>query len=335
MGSSAKKRKDKKKDFQKPKLKVGKARAKPANFTDTSFRSRSIVLNQQSITTKAPTPAAQFSHHLSLLSSKSDQQRKESLSYLTGVIKEKPLSLPQPTSIIFPKALPLILDRSDGVRAQLLKLLLELPANQVEDQVEQIQLYVRGGLTHIAMQIRLSTADMLTWALGRCGDAMVSCAGGWVKTLKSLMLMQGWSLDSGRAALGWTKTQLGQTDFQKKVMAQGRLAMAAFLKAGLYNPATTSILIPTAWEFPLTHTSQHMIPKKSNPFGHLNLFGPSRDEDSGMYEDREDRQRIFHKLFEGPLSEGLREAKSEGGAMGRSAAEIGAIVKEGMKDFVE
>ncbi|KAL8966277.1 MAG: hypothetical protein Q9183_003442 [Haloplaca sp. 2 TL-2023] len=335
MGSSAKKRKDKKKDFQKPKLKVGKARAKPANFTDTSFRSKSIVLNQQSITTRAPTPAAQFSHHLSLLSSKTDQQRKESLSFLTGVIKEKPLSLPQPASVIFPKVLPLILDRSDGVRAQLLKLLHELPANQVEDQVDQIHLYVRGGLTHIAIQIRISTADMLIWALGCCGDAMVSCAGGWVKTLRSLMLMQGWSLDPDKASLGWTKTQLGQTDFQKKVMAQGRLALADFLKAGLYNLASTSVLSPTTWRFPLTHTAQHMIPKKSNPFGHLNLFGPPRDEDSGMYEDREDRQRIFHKLFEDPMTDGLREAKSEGGAMGRSAAEIGAIIKEGMKDFVE
>ena len=40
MGSSAKKRKDKKKDFQKPKLKVGKARPKPINSTDTSFNAK-------------------------------------------------------------------------------------------------------------------------------------------------------------------------------------------------------------------------------------------------------------------------------------------------------
>jgi pre-rRNA-processing protein IPI1 len=40
MGSSTKKKKEKKKDFQKPKLKVGKTKAKPANFTDTSFKSK-------------------------------------------------------------------------------------------------------------------------------------------------------------------------------------------------------------------------------------------------------------------------------------------------------
>lgn len=57
MGSSAKKEKEKKKDFQvshasclhqsitnsaqKTKLKVGKTKAKPDNFTDTSFRAKS------------------------------------------------------------------------------------------------------------------------------------------------------------------------------------------------------------------------------------------------------------------------------------------------------
>jgi hypothetical protein len=40
MGASKRKKKEKKKDFQKTKLKVGQAKPKPANFTDTSFLSR-------------------------------------------------------------------------------------------------------------------------------------------------------------------------------------------------------------------------------------------------------------------------------------------------------
>ena len=43
MGSSARKKKEKKKDFQKAKLKVGKERPKGTNFTDTSFRSKGIL----------------------------------------------------------------------------------------------------------------------------------------------------------------------------------------------------------------------------------------------------------------------------------------------------
>lgn len=42
MGTSAKRKKEKKKDFQKPKLKVGKAKPKAANFTDTSFQAKSM-----------------------------------------------------------------------------------------------------------------------------------------------------------------------------------------------------------------------------------------------------------------------------------------------------
>lgn len=44
MGSSDKKKKEKKKDFQKAKLKVGKAKQKAANFTDTSFRAKGIIV---------------------------------------------------------------------------------------------------------------------------------------------------------------------------------------------------------------------------------------------------------------------------------------------------
>ncbi|KAL4794904.1 hypothetical protein BDV19DRAFT_364112 [Aspergillus venezuelensis] len=40
MGASAKRKKEKQKDFVKPKLKVGKAKGKPENFTDTSFKSK-------------------------------------------------------------------------------------------------------------------------------------------------------------------------------------------------------------------------------------------------------------------------------------------------------
>lgn len=40
MGSSSKKKKEKQKDFQKPKLKVGKAKPKADNFTDTSFKAK-------------------------------------------------------------------------------------------------------------------------------------------------------------------------------------------------------------------------------------------------------------------------------------------------------
>ncbi|KZZ96372.1 hypothetical protein AAP_01145 [Ascosphaera apis ARSEF 7405] len=76
MGSSQKRKNEKKKDFQKQKLKVGKTKPKPSNYTDTSFKAKSIVLNQQSLSTSAPSFNAQFAHSVSLLGSKSDTQRQ-------------------------------------------------------------------------------------------------------------------------------------------------------------------------------------------------------------------------------------------------------------------
>ena len=70
MGSSAKKKKEKAKDFQKAKLKVGKARPKNTNATDTTFAAKSIVLKQQSLDESKREAGPLFNHNLSLLSSK-------------------------------------------------------------------------------------------------------------------------------------------------------------------------------------------------------------------------------------------------------------------------
>ncbi|KAJ3498984.1 hypothetical protein NLG97_g689 [Lecanicillium saksenae] len=91
MGSSMKKKKEKAKDFQKTKLKVGKTKAKASNFTDTSFKSKAIVMGHQSLSTEAPDVVQQFKHNLSLASSsRSDKQRKDALAYLTSQLALEP-----------------------------------------------------------------------------------------------------------------------------------------------------------------------------------------------------------------------------------------------------
>jgi pre-rRNA-processing protein IPI1 len=66
-----------------------------------------------------------------------------------------------------------------------------------------------------------------------------------------------------------------------------------------------------------------MLPRKSNPFGYLNLFGAARDVESEMYEDAEDRAEVFDNLgLKHAFSKGLKEAKKEGGEAGRAAAQV-------------
>ncbi|KAL8784119.1 MAG: hypothetical protein Q9213_004178 [Squamulea squamosa] len=337
MGSSAKKKKDKKKDFQKPKLKVGKARPKPANFTDTSFRSKAIVLNQQSITTTAPSLTTQFSHHVSLLTSRTDSQRRDSLSYLTTAIATRPTNAPlqQPVSVLLPKLLPLTLDISNGVRTQLLRLLRALPPNDVEDYIGQIVLWIRAGITNLAADIRSSTMDLLAWALECAGNALVSCAGGWVKTLKALIIMQGWPLESTKQAWSSTKTTFGKPGSDSKALAKSLNTMASFLEAGLHEHGYHQKGPSTAWGWPLNNVEQHMISRRSNCFAYLNLFGPPPDEDSQIYEDRSDRQRVFANKFQKALERGLEAVKQEGGEVGRAAAGVQKVMSHGMRDYDE
>lgn len=76
-----------------------------------------------------------------------------------------------------------------------------------------------------------------------------------------------------------------------------------------------------------------MLSERSSAYTHLNLFGATRDEDAEMYEDREDRQRVFHDRAEAALAAGLEQATKGGGELGRAATQLRKIVKEGMADY--
>ncbi|KAF2689586.1 rRNA processing protein Ipi1 [Lentithecium fluviatile CBS 122367] len=334
MGSSAKKKKEKKKDFQKPKLKVGKAKPKAANATDTSFRAKAIALKQQSISTSAPTVEAQCAHHLGLLNHKSDTQRRDSLAYLTTTISAHPpgLPLPQPTSVIIPAVQRLILDGSNAVRQQLLKLLQSLPKDEIAGHADQLLLHTRAGMTHLATDIRIFALGLLEWLLGVAGIEVVSCAGGWAKTLKCFLSLLSWQTDSSSK---WSASKsFGKGAGDSKVHVKQMNALAAFLRVGLLPPSQTTVTnMNGVSTFPLWQTAHHILTERSNVYAHLNLFGAARDEEAEMYEDREDRQRIFRDRAEAAVAAGLEQATKGGGEMGRAAAQLRKLVKAGMADF--
>ncbi|RFU32617.1 hypothetical protein B7463_g3742, partial [Scytalidium lignicola] len=355
MGSSAKKKREKKKDFQKTKLRVGKAKPKPDNFTDTSFRAKSIVVNQQSLSTSAPTSAAQFTHNLSLASSsRSETQRRDSLSYLTKVLSTLPVSSPQPlpTAIILPKLLPLFLDGSSSVRSQLLKFLRLLPTPDIADHSESLLLYLRAGITHLSSQISIDALAGLEWALEVAEKDIVSCPGGWMKTLKCLLTMLGWAsakLGAGGVAgiEKWSSASRGLMGEAGKTFPRKLTVLSKFLRAGLVDTDTDSELDgDTVMDggyggairgrgFPFTDFQVHMIPTRSNAYAHLNLFGTPRDEEGEMYLDKESRQRVFKKFFYDAVKKGVDDARKAGGESGRAAAMVNKVLVEGMKEDVD
>ncbi|KAJ5101179.1 Pre-rRNA-processing protein ipi1 [Penicillium angulare] len=339
MGASAKRKKEKQQDFQKPKLKVGKARAKPENFTDTSFRSKSIVLNQQSLQLSAPSSNSVFAHHLSLLTSKTDSQRRDSLAHLTTSIASRPVNspLPQPVSVMLPSLLPLLLDASNAVRTQLIKLLRTLPRSDIQDHVLQLLPYVRAGMTHLAPDIRVTAVEILSWLVDAAGEQVVSCAGGWIKTLNCFLSVLGWHTEES-ARWSSTRASFGKSGSKGRPMVKVLGALAEFLEAGIGEPGANTDANgdqngdgpSSAWPFPLCQTEHHMISESAAPYAYLNLFGQPRDEEGEMYETREDRYRVFSTRFLPSIDRGLKAAREEGGEMGRASSGVTKVLKGAM-----
>lgn len=140
---SSRKKREKKKDFQKTKLKVGKTAPKSNTYTDLSFKAKSISLPNQSIvkaggssaTTQthlglaSPLLNENFIHHISLLKHHSPATRREAIVYLTNTWNQY-LTHSDDLGVnikpIVDGAAPLILDASQKVRNELLGLLRSL-----------------------------------------------------------------------------------------------------------------------------------------------------------------------------------------------------------------
>ncbi|KAL7920826.1 Rix1 complex component [Trichoderma austrokoningii] len=327
MGSSAKKKKEKKKDFQKPKYKVGKAAPKASNFTDTSFKSRAIVMNQQSLSTAAPDVVQQFKHNLSLASSsRNDKQRRDALAYLTSQLSSQPPVNPVGTNNILVKVLPLISDSSTPVRKQLLKLLCALPKDQAKHSVREAVTFIRAGLTHLSADISSDSLGVMEWLLDVAEDELVAIPGGWFKTLKTFCIIMGWSLSS--SAAGWTSAPgSGLRAKDAQALARQISTLTRFIQAGIKPPTP---VVPSSQDY---WDNLYRTPCDPHAFEYMNLFGERRDEESTMYASPESRQGVLSRKFMEPISKGIDKAKKEGGAVGRAAAELDQILTDSMQGF--
>ena len=230
--------------------------------------------------------------------------------------------------MLLPKLLPLFLDGSNGVRHQLLKLLRVLPPADIGDRGEKLLIYIRAGMTHLAADIRISAMDILAWALDVAGEALVSSAGGWVKTLKCFLTMLGWWNGETNASWSTSSASLSKISNRGKTLAKDLNVLGLFLRAGLAETGKSESLESS--DFPLSNVQYHSLPKTSNCFAHLNLFASVRNEEIEMYEDREERQKIFREKFQPAYLQGLESAKQEGGEVGRAAASLTKFLSEVM-----
>jgi pre-rRNA-processing protein IPI1 len=218
--------------------------------------------------------------------------------------------------VIIAKTQPLILDGVPAVRQQLLKLFKTLPTTQL-GPLDGALLYSRAGMTHLSTDIRLAALDTLDWLLASNGEAVVSCAGGWVKTLKTFQNLLSWtaqgSIISSATGAKWSNTKASNSLGSNKLLVHQINTLTKFLNAGLKPRAHD----PNA----LAVKAAHVLPTKSNCYGYLNLFGAPRDLDSEMYDDPNERVEALHEsgLYDA-FKYGVGEAKKEAGEIGRAAS---------------
>ena len=200
-------------------------------------------------------------------------------------------------------------------------------------------------MAHLSTDIRVSNLDMLAWLLNNAfiGPELVSCAGGWVKTLKIFVTILGWTVvpsgngdqEEGEKRGGWTDRSSGikggggnRGPIDAKILT----VLAAFLRCGLLppiKPQSKGEVEEGEWPFPLRNTRAHMISTVPNPFAHLNLFGEPRDEEGEMYVDETDRRRVFRKLgYEDAIRQGVEGMRKDGGETGRAAGIVAKVLKE-------
>lgn len=283
-------------------------------------------MSKQSLLETAPDPIEQFKHNLSLAAtSRSESQRRDALAFLTGQLSSDPPFNPVGGPGILDKLLPLISDISGAVRSQLLKLFRALPPAEVSGHAERAVMYVRAGMTHLSKDVNGDSLAVLEWLLDVAEDEIVSCPGGWVKPIKCFCAMLGWNITGSGSWSSASGMSLKAKDAQSQVRQM--TGLARFLRAGL-KPDAPAPRDPSAYWVQLAR-----VPRTPNPFAYLNLFGQKRDEDGGMYSDRESRQRVFQKRFLDIVSQRVDRLKKEGGAVGRAAAAVDQVLREGMEDY--
>ncbi|EEB09077.2 rRNA processing protein Ipi1, partial [Schizosaccharomyces japonicus yFS275] len=191
----------------KQKLKVGKSKVLPSNFTDTSYRTKALVLpTQNALATETLSvdekTKAQFAHSLGLLKHHNSNQRKDALEKIAANLEENPDLLKVSISMIVRVTAPLILDESPQVRNLLLTFfknqILSVEPTLLQPNINNLFLFTHSAMTHISPPIRSDSTKFFDLLLDVCttklDDSVLSLH--WNKSLDCFGNLLGWNKDT-------------------------------------------------------------------------------------------------------------------------------------------
>uniref|UniRef100_A0A060TGP2 Pre-rRNA-processing protein n=1 Tax=Blastobotrys adeninivorans TaxID=409370 RepID=A0A060TGP2_BLAAD len=300
----SKKQKEKRKDFQKTKLKVGKS-AKPASQTNTSFVAKAIHVPSQLSSFSYDKDLEKF---YSLCRHHSSATRKEALVNIQTLCSTRSIRV---TSALVTAISPLIVDLSKSVRDTVLELLKSLDASELSSHISHMMLYVHSAMTHLDSDVRGQSTEFLSFMLDINSDEV--CRLAFSKTLSCFFPLLGWDVDTGDQTHNRLAATAATVSFAKgKAQLAHIQCLDKFLRAGLNSDSgdNGSIFHPDS--------SKHLISAIPNPYVSLHLFG-EQGESSTEHVD----QRIeLVTAFSNTLDRGLNETTKQGGQVGRLAGNV-------------
>lgn len=338
-----KKKTEKQKDFVKPKLKVGKSKAKPDNYTDTSFTARSIALPTQSIRKKAESADGgdiDLEHYLSLTRHHSSSTRKEVLNYIEKHLPSNPRGLKE----VVTRTIPLITDQASEVATALVSLLTACGKKQpglLELHIRPITLFILLAMTHLQPSVRNNSTKYLAILIEQVPEALLTSS--FSKIMKAYFSLLSWSLrnDSKSKSVALTSSASLST-VSKKARASHLNVLRNFLSASLIQDETIDDGNMSSERY-VTHplSAKYLFPSTPQPYLHYKLFVQEikklnpfsllednagndstltlLDLDSLSSEDLDTRQKIMIDIFLNPLQKNLKDIVKEAGDAGREA----------------
>ena len=143
----------------------------------------------------------------------------------------------------------------------------------------------------------------------------------------------GWgALRVDDAAGSWrpsTVTQLSKSEDQERLKTRQLEVLSLLLETGFRSSAKReeadaegiATMDYSAWLYRAQAISQH-----NNPYGYLNLFASSRNEELEQYEEVSERARVYEKYCSAVIKAGLERMKREGGGVGRASMSVERVL---------
>ncbi|KAK9451031.1 Rix1 complex component [Limtongia smithiae] len=327
--------KEKRKDFVKQKLKVGKTKPKATAHTELGFKAKAIGLPSQSIT-KVHLPKDVFAHYLSLTRHHSPIARREALAYLNS-------HLPAPTDIdasLFSALAPLILDPAPSVRSTLLTFFSSIPQASMAPHMQIIVMCIRSGLTHLQEDVRRDAAKFLSLLL-KVEDRDVSqqiISRNWTSLLTCFGGIFNWDMSSLNEKTNSTTPNPNTRKFTHAAPlsslknSTGHItALSQFLKLGLSSQCSGDSSTLHTVSFYHTDTAKHMMPTNSAAaYSRLNLFSIPKAAAAEDICTRFEKIKPIYSQIIVTLDSGRRE----GGEVGRPCKHLLDFL-EGVKKNIE